>query len=412
MEYQLYKEVAMATIETINLFFGRNIMIYLDNGATSFPKPKGMIDTMAKCMMNYCGNPGRSGHYMAMKTAEEIYNTRKEIARLFNISTPERIVFVNNTTMALNMGIKGVLEQNDHVITTAMEHNSVLRPLKAMEKFKVDTTILKCSATGQIDPELIMGVVKENTRLIVVTHASNVTGTIMPISEIGRKIAKLNQNRDSSHQILFMVDGAQSAGSIVIDAEKMKIDLLAVPGHKGLLGPLGTGVLFVREGIDLKPLMEGGTGTDSKNRLQPTEFPEGYEMGTVNAPGIIGLGYSVNFIKSLGIEAIANYETKLVSRLDSALRDMAGVRVYGPSNCKQKTGIVTLNVENKSCEEVCKILNEQYGIASRGGFHCAGLAHKTIGTWNTGAVRLSLGAFNTNEQIEKAIDAIYNISRS
>ncbi len=378
-------------------------MIYLDNAATSFPKPKGMIHAVGECMREYCGNPGRSGHWMSMKTGEKIYQARSEIGKMFNIQDCSRILFTSNTTEALNLGIKGTLHCGDHVITTSMEHNSVLRPLKALESAGVETSIVKCGKDGVLDIAMLKNEIKENTRLIVCTHASNVTGTVMPIREIGYIARK--------HHILFMVDGAQSAGCLPIDVEDMNIAMLAIPGHKGLLGPMGTGLLYVREDLSLKPLKEGGTGSRSKELLQPDEFPEGYEAGTVNAPGIAGLGYSVKFISNIGIKNIKEYEEELIGVLDEALRNMDGIAVYGPFDSRKKTGIVTFNIDRISCEEVCDRLSADYGIACRGGFHCAGLAHKTIGTYDMGAVRLSVGPSNTKKEIRKAIEAVYHMKK-
>lgn len=378
-------------------------MIYLDNGATSFPKPKGMLAAMNECISMYCGNPGRSGHSMSMKTGEEVFKARRAIADLFGIQDFSRIIFTVNATEALNLGIKGVLKTGDHVITTAMEHNSVLRPLKALEQEGIETTIIKCSKDGTVDVNHIKSSIRPQTKLIVCTHASNVTGTLMPIKEIG-KLAK-------ARNILFLVDAAQSAGCVPIDVNTMQIDMLAVPGHKSLLGPLGTGFLYVGENVNIRPLKEGGTGTASKDLVQPWEFPEGFESGTVNAPGIIGLGYSCRYIKQLGMGKIKEHEDGLVSMLDHALREMKGVTVYGPSDCKKKTGIVTFNLQGLSCEDVCDQLN-RYGIASRGGFHCAGLAHKTIGTYESGAVRLSVGPFNTKRDIQAAVKAIHRIQKN
>ena len=378
-------------------------MIYLDNGATSFPKPKGMLQAMNECVQEYCGNPGRSGHRMSMKTGEEIYNARNELGKLFHIKDSSRIIFTSNTTDALNLGIKGIVENGDHVITSAMEHNSVLRPLKALELQGVETTIIKCAGDGTLNLELLKNTVKSNTKLIVCTHASNVTGTIMPIKEIGEFA--------NSRNILLLVDAAQSAGCLPIDPNEMKIDLLAVPGHKGLLGPMGTGFLYIRDKISLKPLKEGGTGTKSRELDQPEEFPEGFEAGTVNAPGIIGLGYSAGHLSKYGIENIRKYEEELLLKLDEGLRNMNGVTVYGPSDCRKKTGIVTFNIKGKSCEEVSEILDNHYGIASRGGYHCAALAHKTIGTYDIGAVRLSIGPYNTRREINLAIEAVYQIQK-
>ncbi|MDF2999996.1 MAG: aminotransferase class V-fold PLP-dependent enzyme [Bacillota bacterium] len=378
-------------------------MVYLDNAATSFPKPKGMLYAVNECMRDYCGNPGRSGHWMSMKTGEKIYQTRNELGKLFQISDCSRILLTSNTTEALNLGIKGCLNPGDHAITTSMEHNSVLRPLKALEGSGVETTIVKCNPDGTLNIEDLRREIKENTRLIVVTHASNITGTIMPIKEIGSLAKKM--------RVLFMVDGAQSAGCLPIDVNDMNIAMLALPGHKGLLGPMGTGMLYVREDVNLRPLKEGGTGTRSKDLIQPIEFPEGFEAGTVNAPGIVGLGFSVKYIKSIGIDSIRAYEETLVGKLDEALRNMNGVTVYGPADCRKKTGVVLFNLRKTDCEEVCEKMSSGYGIACRSGFHCAGLAHKTIGTYDRGAVRLSVGPSNTMKDISRAIEAVYQIQK-
>lgn len=377
-------------------------MIYLDNGATSFPKPKGMLHAMDRCITEYCGNPGRSGHWMSIKTGEEVYKTRKVIADLFGIKDSSRIVFTLNTTDALNLGIKGILKNGDHVITTMMEHNSVLRPLKALEREGVETTIVKCREDGCLDINQMRNEIRDNTKLIICTHASNVTGTIMPIKEIGNLAKKRN--------ILFMVDGAQSAGSIPINVDAMNIDLLAAPGHKGLLGPMGTGFLYVKDGLVMKPLKEGGTGTRSRELEQPDEFPEGFEAGTVNAPGIIGMGYSAKLVSELGIEQIGSHERELIRMLDDALQNMRHVKVYGPK-WDRKSGITLFNIEKLNCEEVSDKLSREYGIASRGGFHCAGLAHKTIGTYDVGAVRLSVGPFNSKKDINMVIKAIYQLKK-
>lgn len=377
-------------------------MIYLDNGATSFPKPKGMIEAMDMCMSSYCGNPGRSGHDLSRRTGEEVYNARKNLARFFKIEKPDRILFTNNTSEALNLAIKGVLNKGDHVITTAMEHNSVLRPIRALADQGVEYTIVQCGVDGSLDITLVEDAIRENTKLIVCTQASNVVGTIMPV----RELAAVCRQKG----ILFLVDGAQGAGHLPMDVRD--IDLLAAPGHKGLLGPLGTGMLYVREGVDIKCLMEGGTGTVSREILQPKEFPEGYEVGTINAPGIIGLGYSVNFVDKIGVNVIRQHQQELTQILDHNLRNMKNVTVYGPSNCRKKVGIVTFNINGYDCEEVASLLNDEFGIAVRSGYHCAGLAHHTIGTWDCGAVRASMGIYNNGRQMKAAVDAIYKISKS
>ena len=375
-------------------------MIYLDNAATSYPKPRGMVAAMEECILKYCGNPGRSGHSMSMKTGEEVYHARRKIASLFGIKQPERLVFTQNTTEALNMGLKGVLQSGDHVITTTMEHNSVLRPLKALEKRGVSQSVIRADREGFIKASEIEKAIRKDTKLIAITAASNVTGTRMPLEEIG----ELARRRG----IMFLVDGAQGAGSMAIDVERMHIDMLAFPGHKGLLGPQGTGALYVSPEIRLKHIMEGGTGTDSKSRFQPCEFPEGYEAGTINAPAIIGLGYSAEFVEKIGPEVIGKYEEELIGWLDERLDEMDFVKRYGPDACR-KTGISLINIRGVGAEEVTSVLSSKYGIAVRGGYHCAGLAHKTIGTWDEGAVRISAGPFNTRKDMEKLVDAIKEI---
>ena len=377
-------------------------MIYLDNAATSYPKPRGMVAAMEECILKYCGNPGRSGHSMSMRTGEEVYHARRKIARLFNIEQAERLVFTKNTTEALNMGLKGVLLPGDHVITTSMEHNSVLRPLKALEKRGIRQSIIRADREGFVKPSDFEKAIRPETRLIAVTAASNVTGTKMPLEEIGELARKRG--------ILFLVDGAQGAGSMEIDVKKMNISMLAFPGHKGLLGPQGTGALYIDPELKLKHIMEGGTGTDSKSRLQPCEFPDGYEAGTINAPAIIGLGYSAEFVEKIGPEVIGKYEEELIGWLDERLDEMDFVTRYGPQACR-KTGISLINIRGAAAEEVTSILSSRYGIAVRGGFHCAGLAHKTIGTWDEGAVRISVGPFNTRRDMEKLTDAIREIGR-
>lgn len=377
-------------------------MIYLDNGATSFPKPKGMMTAMEECITKYCGNPGRSGHFMSMKTGEEVYHARRSLAKLFNVENGERIVFTKNTTEALNMGLHGFLRRGDHAVTTSMEHNSVLRPLKAMERKGIEHSIVKGNREGIVTACDIERAIKPNTKLIVITAASNVTGSKMPLKEISN-IAK-------KHKVKFMVDGAQGAGAMNLDVRVLGIDMLAVPGHKGLLGPLGTGALYVAPGINLMPILEGGTGTESKSRVQPVDFPDGFESGTVNAPAIIGLGYCAEFIEKIGTEVIGKYEEDLICWLDERLLNMDFIRLYGPRP-HQKTGISLINIEGVEAEEVTSTLNNRYGIAVRGGYHCAGLAHKTIGTWDTGGVRISVGPYNTKKDMEILVNALWEIGK-
>lgn len=379
-------------------------MIYLDNSATSYPKPRGMIEKMEQCILNYCGNPGRSGHYMSMKTGEEIYKARKNIARLINAGDTKNVVFTKNTTEALNIAIKGFLKEGDHVITTSMEHNSVLRPLKELERYGVSNSIVYGDEKGCIRARDIERAVRDNTSLIVCTHGANTTGTILPIKEIG-KIAR-------KHRCKFLVDGAQTGGALDIDVKALNIDMLAMAGHKGLLGPQGTGALYISPGCDLLPLMEGGTGTESKNQYHPRELPEAMEAGTLNSPSIIGLGYSVAYVDKIGPSVIGKYEEDLIRRLEEGLRNMDKITIFGPEDPARKTGVCLMNIEGMECEEVTSILNNQYGIQVRGGFHCAGLAHKTIGTWNKGAVRISVGLYNTKKEMDILINALWHLTKA
>lgn len=373
-------------------------MIYLDNAATSFPKPPGMAEAILEHLASWCGNPGRSGHELSQKTAAAIAETRELLAEFVGCSDASRIIFTQNATAALNMAIHGVLKETDHVITTSMEHNSVLRPIIASG---AEYTIVPCGRDGCLDVAKMEMEIRSNTRMIACTHASNVTGTVMPVDRLVEICRKHNRGRQ--HKILLLVDASQTMGHIPVNIDG--IDLMAAPGHKGLLGPMGTGFLYVEKNVKLKPPMQGGTGTYSKMLEPPMEFPESFEAGTVNAPGIIGLRYSLKRIRSTSFDDRVTYE------LDQNLRNMEKVRVYGPEGSDKKVGIVTFNIDGWDSRDVASLLNDNFGIATRAGFHCAGLAHKTIGTWDTGAVRMSLGVFNNMRQIKQAVDAVYKISK-
>lgn len=378
-------------------------MIYLDHGATSFPKAKGVIEEMELCMRSYCGNPGRSGHKMSMVMGERIYETRKDLAGFLGIKDPSRLLFTKNTTESLNLAFFGYLQEGDHVVTTSMEHNSVLRPLKALEARGVSHTIVKADQQGCVSEDALEDAVLENTRLIAVTGASNVTGTLMPLRQISRMAKKRG--------IPLLVDGAQCAGKIPMQIEALDISIFAFPGHKGLQGPPGSGGLFVAEDIPLEPLLYGGTGTMSQSRRQPLDYPEGFEAGTANGPAIVGLGAGVRAIRKVGVETIAFYERELIGYLEEMLQNIKEVQCYGPRP-EDKTGICLLNIQGMSSEEVTERLSREYGIAARGGYHCAGLAHKTIGTEEGGAVRISVGPFNTRKEMRAAAEAIWKLAKS
>ncbi|WP_296645709.1 aminotransferase class V-fold PLP-dependent enzyme [Romboutsia sp. 13368] len=379
-------------------------MIYLDNAATTFPKPEAVYDAMMDCMKNYCANPGRAGHKLAMKAAREIYDTRENIAKLLNIDNPMNIVFTNNATDSLNLAIKGVVKEGDHIITTSMEHNSVIRPIKALEKIGIENTIVKCDEQGFLNIDDLEKAIKPNTKLIVTTHASNVCGTLIDIksvSEIARK-----------HNVLYLIDASQTLGVYDIDLKDIKADMLAAPGHKGLLGPQGTGILYIREGLSLDILKEGGTGSRSEDLFQPDLVPDKYESGTHNTPGIVGLNEGVKFIFKEGIEKIKKHEEELCKYMLERLEEIPNIKIYGPKDAKKRASVISINIGNMDSGEITFLLDSEYDIATRSGIHCAPLAHKTLDTLEQGAVRFSIGYFNTKEEIDKSIDALKEISKN
>ena len=379
-------------------------MIYLDNAATTFPKPEAVYDSMMDCMKNYCANAGRAGHKLAMKAAREIYNTRENIAKLFNIDNPMNIVFTNNATDSLNLAIKGVVSTGDHIITTSMEHNSVIRPIKSLEKLGIENTIVECDKEGFLDINNLEKAIKPNTRLIVTTHASNVCGTLIDIKAVS-EVAK-------SHNILYLVDASQTAGVYNIDLKEIEADMVAAPGHKGLLGPQGTGILYIREGLNLNILKEGGTGSKSEDLFQPELLPDKYESGTHNTPGIVGLNEGIKFIFNEGIDKIKQHEEELCKYMLERLEEVPNIKIYGPKDASKRASVITINIGNMDSGEITFLLDSEYNIATRSGIHCAPLAHKTLGTLEQGAVRFSLGYFNTKEDIDKAIEALKEISKN
>ncbi|SDL15228.1 aminotransferase class V-fold PLP-dependent enzyme [Natronincola ferrireducens] len=376
-------------------------MIYLDNAATSYPKPEAVYEAMIDNMKNFGANPGRSGHKMALEAGRGIFKGRELICSLFNIDDPMQVVFTSNATEALNLAIKGILNEGDHVITTSMEHNSVLRPIKSLENYNIDNTIVQCDETGGLSPELIKRAIKTNTKLIVTTHASNVTGTLMPIEEIG-KIAKENE-------ILFLVDAAQTAGVYDIDVKKMNIDLLAVAGHKGLMGPQGTGFLYIKEGVEVRHFKEGGTGSKSQELIQPLMLPDRYESGTPNTPGIVGLTAGIEFLLKEGLEKVRSKEEELTQYFIDGLKKIEGVKIYGPQDVKKQAAVVSINIGEEDSSEIAYILDKVFDIGVRPGLHCAPMAHKTIGTFEQGTVRFSIGYFTKKEELDAALAALKSI---
>lgn len=379
--------------------------IYLDNAATSWPKPESVIRAMNHFNELIGSNPGRSGHHLSVEAGRILYNTREILSELFKVPDPLRIAFTSNITHSLNIVINGLLKPGDHVITTSMEHNSVMRPLRQLELAGLELTVIDCSRSGILDPSLIHKFIKSNTKLIISTHASNVTGTILPITEIG-KIS-------SDYGITFCVDSAQTAGVLEIDVVKNHIDILCFTGHKGLLGPMGTGGLYIREDLEknIDSLMYGGTGSRSEFEIQPDFMPDKYESGTPNTIGIAGLCAGAEFIKNTGIENIHLKENVLQKRFLDGLSEIKNITLYGPGNTTEQVAVTAFNIGEQSPSDTAYHLDEKYGILTRPGLHCAPTSHKTIGTFPQGTNRISFGYFNTTDDVDTALKAIHELSK-
>lgn len=374
-------------------------MIYFDNAATTLHKPQEVIDAVIKAMTSM-GNAGRGNTSASMEASHIIFDTRENLAKLFNIKDSSRIAFTCNSTEALNIAIKGALTTGDHVITTMLEHNSVLRPLYEMENKGVELSIIQADKLGNISYDEIKSLIKNNTKSIVCTHGSNLTGNLVDIEKIG-KICK-------EHNLLFIVDASQTAGVFPIDVEKMNIDILCFTGHKSLLGPQGTGGIFVKEGIDVTPLKSGGTGILTYSKTQPLIMPTHLEAGTLNGHGIAGLNAGIEFINKIGMTKIREKEENLMWRFYNKVKELPHIKIYGDFSKKERCPIVTLNIDNYDSGDIAEeLLN--YGVATRAGGHCAPLMHEALGTIEQGAVRFSFGYFNTEEEVDEVIKIIKNI---
>jgi len=400
-------------------------MIYFDNAATSWPKPPGVIEAMVHFMKEVGANPGRSGHRLSVEAGRIVYEAREAVAELFNIEDPLRIVFGHNVTEALNLALRGYLRPGDHVITSSMEHNSVMRPLRALEREGVELTVVACSPEGFLDPADVEAAIRPNTVMVILNHGSNVVGSLLPVAEAGRICRQ--------HDLLLLVDAAQTAGAYPIDVEADNIDLLGFTGHKALCGPMGTGGLYIGPRVDLKrfePLKRGGTGSRSELEEQPDFLPDLCESGTANTVGLAGLGAGVRFVLEQGVENIRRREEELTAQLIEGLKAIPstgpsagpstgsgqgsgqgsgrrpGVTVYGGCDAARQTATVSFNVAGLEPSEVGLRLDEEYGILCRVGLHCAPSAHRTIGTFPTGTVRFGLSYFNTLEEVERAIEAV------
>ena len=372
-------------------------MIYLDNAATTLHKPEGVAEAMITALTSM-GNSGRGAHEATLDASRMIYGTREKLAELFHISDPMRIAFTCNATESLNIAIQGILQPGDHVITSACEHNSVLRPVYRMAKRGVTYNMLPADKKGVIQYDQLTSLLKKETKAIVITHASNLTGNVTDLKKVS-DFAKKNG-------LLLIVDASQTAGCIPIDVQELGIDVLCFTGHKGLMGPQGTGGIYVREGIKIAPLKVGGSGVKSFDKEHPDTMPTALEAGTLNGPGIAGLGASVSWLLKQGVEQIHEKDLALSRRFLKGIAEIPDITIYGDMDSQMRTAIVSLNLGDVDSAEMSDWLWEDYGIAVRAGAHCAPLMHKALGTEQQGAVRFSFSCFNTEEEVDAAIQAL------
>ncbi|GIP40636.1 cysteine desulfurase [Paenibacillus sp. J31TS4] len=376
---------------------------YFDHAATSWPKPPGVKEAMAACLEEVPANPGRGQHAMALQAGRLLLQTRSNLAKLFRIRDPLEISFAANATAALNLAIKGFVREGDHVICTSVEHNAVRRPLEYLRDTRqVDVTYLPAAPDGRLALDELERAFRENTTLVVCSHSSNLLGTIQPVGEIGRMCRQRG--------VKLLVDAAQTAGTYPIDVQAMQIDMLAFPGHKGLLGPQGTGGLYVSKDIVLEPLLHGGTGGQSELAGMPDIRPDRYEAGTLNTVGIAGLNAGVQYVLGQTVEAIHRREWQLTQRLMEGLQAIDGIELLGPGIGEERTAIAAFRWTRIDSAELASILDQSFGIAVRAGYHCAPLAHETAGTAETGAVRASVGYATSEEEVAYFLDAMRQIA--
>lgn len=376
-------------------------MIYLDNAATTMHKPKEVIDAVVEAMTSL-GNAGRGANEASLSAARIIYDAREKLCRFFNGEDPRQIVFTSNSTESLNIAVKGLLEPGDHVITTMLEHNSVLRPLYEMEKKGVALTIIKADKKGRFSLEEMEAAIRPETKMIVCTNGSNLTGNYVDIGKVGEMAHR--------HDVLFVVDASQTAGVFPIDVRNMQVDVLCFTGHKGLLGPQGTGGMYVREGLAIRPLKSGGSGVQTYSKTHPREMPTALEAGTLNGHGIAGLRAAVEYIEKTGLDNIRAREQELMWRFYEGVKEIPGVTVYGDFHSRERCAIVSLNIGDYDSSEVSDALLTEYGISTRPGGHCAPLMHEALGTVEQGAVRFSFAHSNTEEEVDIAINAVRELA--
>ena len=378
------------------------MLIYLDNAATTLKKPDCVVQAVTDAMCSL-GNSGRSIHSGAMDASRVIFQARMALADLFGAESPDRIAFTANSTQSLNIAIKGILQSGDHVITSALEHNSVLRPLYEMEDAGVELTILPADPSGNIDYDDFSTALRPHTKAIVCTHASNLTGNLLDVGRIGEFARQ--------HDLLLIVDASQTAGAIPIDVQAMHIDILCFTGHKGLLGPQGTGGLYVRKELQVRPLLSGGSGVQTYLRSHPAQMPTALEAGTLNAHGLAGLRAAISYLQETTIDQIRKQELSLMQAFYDGVKDINGITVYGDFSTTERCPIVSLNVRDYDSGEISDALFEQYLIATRPGAHCAPLMHQALGTVQQGAVRFSFSHTNTLEEIYTAVSALQELAK-
>jgi cysteine desulfurase/selenocysteine lyase len=375
---------------------------YFDNAATSWPKPPAVRAALDAYFGEAGGNPGRAGHRMSIAAAQIVENARDLLAELLNADDSTRIILTKNATEGLNLAIYGLLEPGDHAITSHVEHNSVMRPLRHLESMGVELTVVANAPDGTLDPDQVGAAIKPNTRLITTLHGSNVMGTLLPIAEIA-EIAR-------ARSVPYLVDASQTAGAIPIDVEQLGVDMVAFTGHKALLGLTGTGGIYIRDGIAPRPFMRGGTGSRSDLEQQPDFLPDAYESGTINVAGFAGLAAGVSQLLDSGVAAVATHERELVARFIAGVEALDGVTVHGPSALQDRCGVLSFNVDQLQPSEVGTLLDQEYAIMSRVGLHCAPGAHQTIGTFPTGSVRFGFSIMNSAAEVDHAIGAVTDIA--
>ena len=376
-------------------------MIYFDNAATTMKKPPQVVQAVTEALCSM-GNSGRGSHDASLDASRVIYDTRVKLAELFNAENPSRIAFTANATEALNIAIKGILRAGDHVITTALEHNSVLRPLYEKEERGVELTIIPADSSGNIDYGELEKEIRPETKAIVCTNASNLTGNLVDIARVGGIAA--------AHNVLFVVDASQTAGVFPVDVQELNIDILCFTGHKSLMGPQGTGGMYVREGVVVRPLLSGGSGVQTYSRRHPEQMPTALEAGTLNAHGIAGLGAAVQYIRDTGIDVIRKKEQELMRGFYEEARAIPGIRIYGDFTAEERAPIVSLNISDYESAAVSDTLARDYGIYTRSGGHCAPLMHQALGTVEQGAVRFSFSHYNTMEEVYLAVSALKELA--